>query len=61
MCRAVRCKTCAKTTWAGCGQHINQVKAGVPEGEWCPGGHSEAEKIASTRSGGFFGKLLERR
>ena len=33
MCRAVRCKTCAKTTWAGCGQHINQVKAGVPAGE----------------------------
>ena len=30
MCRAVRCKTCGKTTWAGCGQHVDQVKAGVP-------------------------------
>ena len=27
MCRAKRCPTCGKTTWAGCGQHINQVKA----------------------------------
>ena len=30
MCRAVRCKTCGKTTWAGCGQHVSQVMAGVP-------------------------------
>lgn len=21
MCRPVTCKTCGKTTWAGCGQH----------------------------------------
>ncbi len=62
MCRAVRCKTCGKTTWAGCGQHIAKVKAGVPAGHWCPGGHSKAEKAAASGSNGgsFFGKLFGR-
>jgi len=62
MCRAARCKTCGKTTWAGCGQHISNVKASVPEGQWCPGGHSKAEKAATAKGsrGGFFGKLLIR-
>ncbi len=37
MCRAVRCKKCGKTTWAGCGQHVARVKASVPGEQWCPG------------------------
>ena len=37
MCRAVTCKTCGKTTWAGCGQHVDQVMRGVPAGQRCPG------------------------
>jgi len=52
MCRAVTCKTCRKTTWAGCGQHDAQVKAGVPAGDWCAG-HAEPE-----RSGGWFNRLF---
>ena len=63
MCRAVRCKTCNKTTWTGCGQHIAGVKAGVPAGQWCPGGHSKDEKKAATGSssaGSFFDKLFGR-
>lgn len=43
MCRAVTCKVCGKTTWAGCGQHIAQVKATVPAAQWCGGKHTEAE------------------
>lgn len=35
MCRPVTCTNCGKTTWAGCGQHIEQVKATVPAGQWC--------------------------
>lgn len=35
MCRPVQCKNCQKTTWAGCGQHVNQVKQTVPSGQWC--------------------------
>jgi len=63
MCRAVRCKTCGKTTWAGCGQHIASVKARVPDRQWCAGGHSKAEKAAASGSGdgaSFFGKLFGR-
>lgn len=56
MCRPTTCKTCGKTTWAGCGQHIDSVKASVPAGQWC-GGHS-AEETASR--GGWFSRLLGR-
>lgn len=37
MCRAVQCRVCGKTTWAGCGSHIAAVKATVPAGQWCAG------------------------
>ena len=37
MCHPKRCRTCGKTTWAGCGQHVAQVKARVPADQWCPG------------------------
>jgi hypothetical protein len=56
MCRPVKCKTCGKTTWAGCGQHVAQVKASVPSGQWCTG-HQRAEGQAG---GGFFGRLFGR-
>lgn len=35
MCRAVTCKQCQKTTWAGCGAHVEQVLARVPEAQRC--------------------------
>ncbi|GAA3666705.1 hypothetical protein GCM10022237_28420 [Nocardioides ginsengisoli] len=40
MCRPVRCRTCGKTTWSGCGQHVAAVKATVPADQWC-GGHEQ--------------------
>lgn len=61
MCRAVACKVCGKTTWAGCGQHIDAVKSKVPAGQWCNGKHSAAETSAAQQnSGGFFSKLFGR-
>lgn len=42
MCHAVRCRTCHKTTWSGCGAHIAQVKARVPTDQWCDGHTTEA-------------------
>lgn len=35
MCKPVDCASCGKTTWAGCGEHIADVKAGVPDEQWC--------------------------
>jgi len=55
MCRPIRCKTCGKTTWAGCGQHVSQVRAAVPADRWCPG-HPKDER---TR-GRFLGKIFRR-
>ncbi|MDN6793882.1 MAG: hypothetical protein L0L69_02250 [Propionibacterium sp.] len=49
MCRAVTCKTCGKTTWAGCGHHVDEVRRKVPAGQWCPGHHQEAPLPASPR------------
>ena len=64
MCRPVTCKVCNKTTWAGCGNHISQVKATVPSGQWCNGKHSQYEikQAQETRAaqGGFFQRLFGR-
>jgi hypothetical protein len=59
MCRPVRCKTCGKTTWAGCGQHVAQVKASVPAGQWCAG-HSTGDSTGNTAAPrqGRLAKLL---
>ncbi len=55
MCRAVTCKKCQKTTWAGCGQHVDQVMRGVPVSQRCRG--HEQEKPTGK---GFFAKLFGR-
>ncbi|HRV57766.1 hypothetical protein [Phycicoccus elongatus] len=53
MCRAVTCRKCGKTTWAGCGQHVDQVLRGVPQGQRCQGHQDEPGQ-------GFFSKLFGR-
>ena len=53
MCRAVTCRRCGKTTWAGCGQHVDSVMRGVPSADRCPG-HDK------TYSGGFMSRLFGR-
>lgn len=58
MCRPATCKTCGKTTWAGCGQHVDQVMAGVPRSERCPGHVGTQETVAAGSS--FFSRLLGR-
>lgn len=55
MCRPVPCKTCGKTTWAGCGNHIDQVKASVAPGQWC---NCPRNDSTSTNSQGFFSRIF---
>ena len=55
MCRAVTCKKCGKTTWAGCGRHIDQVLARVPRADRC------ASHPRETGQGGLLGKLFGRK
>ena len=56
MCRPVQCKNCGKTTWAGCGQHVDQVKANVPAGRWCTCPRDAS--AAAQRRGGFLARLF---
>ncbi|KAH6890357.1 hypothetical protein B0T10DRAFT_560872 [Thelonectria olida] len=35
MCYGATCPTCSKKSWRGCGSHIPQALAGVPENQWC--------------------------
>lgn len=41
MCYPTLCATCGRTTWRGCGKHVADVRAGVPDDQWCPG-HADA-------------------
>jgi hypothetical protein len=38
MCSAVRCHRCGKVTWTGCGLHVEDVLAVVPQEERCARG-----------------------
>lgn len=51
MCQQTTCRRCGKTTWAGCGQHVDQVMRGVPRAQRCDGHEAEPR---------FFAKLFAR-
>jgi hypothetical protein len=53
MCSAAFCRTCGRTTWSGCGQHIAQVRATVHADDWCAGHPDEP-------ADGWLGRLLSR-
>ena len=44
MCQPVPCQVCGKTTWAGCGDHVDEVRAMVRPEDWCPG-HDEQPTV----------------
>jgi hypothetical protein len=35
MCHPVRCASCGKTTWSGCGLHVDDVMANVAPDQRC--------------------------
>ncbi|PFG41567.1 hypothetical protein ATJ88_0209 [Isoptericola jiangsuensis] len=53
MCQPTLCRTCGKTTWAGCGMHVDDVRRSVPAAQWC-GGHDEPR----AGGGGFLSRLF---
>ncbi|WP_344295828.1 hypothetical protein [Agromyces neolithicus] len=53
MCSPVTCSVCGKTTWAGCGQHVDQVMRGIPLNQRCAGHRNEP-------STGFLARLFGR-
>ncbi len=64
MCRAVKCSSCGKTTWAGCGAHVDQVMANVPAADRCrcrengaPPADGGQGKPSASGKGGLFSFL----
>jgi len=56
MCRPATCRTCDKPTYAGCGQHVEQVLANVPKNQRC----KCAPGVRQTGGGGWLAKLFGR-
>ncbi len=56
MCRSTTCRTCGKKSWAGCGQHVEQVMAGVPTAQRCPG----HPKTQSPQGQNWWARLMRR-
>lgn len=56
MCYPVTCSTCSKTTWGGCGSHVDSVMRSVPASDRC----DCAENSAPPAKAGFFGSLFGR-
>ncbi|AOZ73243.1 hypothetical protein BK816_08065 [Boudabousia tangfeifanii] len=60
MCRPVTCKKCGKTTWAGCGQHVDQVFKNVPVSQRCTCDKDAKKNGESSQNGGLFSRLFGR-
>lgn len=41
MCQRAVCRKCQGATYRGCGQHVEQVLAGVPQSQRCTCGQKE--------------------
>ena len=57
MCREITCPTCGQPGWAGCGRHVDQVLAHVPEDERCSCGAGAAKSVSS---GSWLSRILGR-
>src|SRR5690606_25903259 len=55
MCSPATCKRCGKTTWSGCGQHVDQVMKRVPVAQRC-----SCTPSTETEPKGFFSSLFRR-
>ncbi|MFV0260298.1 MAG: hypothetical protein ACK5PP_17835 [Acidimicrobiales bacterium] len=53
MCRPATCPQCGKATYAGCGQHIEQVLGNVPPEKRC-----SCDAAGGGRAGGFLRRIL---
>lgn len=54
MCSPTTCRTCSKTTWAGCGQHVDRVMRNVPSSQQCTCSADQRE------TGGLLARLFGR-
>lgn len=56
MCSPATCPTCGKATWTGCGNHVEQALAGVPQAQRCQGHSGSAQQASGSVFGRMFGR-----
>lgn len=54
MCSRVKCRSCNKPTWSGCGDHIEEALAGVAKKDRC----QCAGNAAVSSGSGFFSRIF---
>jgi hypothetical protein len=47
MCYPVSCRACGKTTWDGCGQHVDEVMTNVQASQRCTCGTDLVDTIGN--------------
>jgi hypothetical protein len=55
MCMPAKCGSCGKATYSGCGMHVEQVLAGVPESRRCD---CRSNASSGDQSSSFWKRLL---
>lgn len=61
MCRPVACKKCGKTTWAGCGEHVDSVMASIPTNDRCRCSDDAKSSVGAQKSSaGWLASLFGR-
>jgi hypothetical protein len=60
MCKRVDCPKCGKPTFAGCGQHVEQVLGNVPKDQRCKchEARSASQGSAAPSGGGLLSRLF---
>lgn len=58
MCRATTCNNCHKTTWAGCGNHVDEVMSTVPYAQRCTCNPQTTAEARANKGGGFLSNLF---
>ncbi len=58
MCRPATCNKCTKTTWQGCGEHIDAVMVNVPQQDQCVCAPDIYPESIPVQSGGFLTQLF---
>jgi hypothetical protein len=58
MCQRVKCSSCGKPTYAGCGAHVEQVLADVPKEDRCKCRDKTKTGASEGDRGGLFQRLF---
>ena len=61
MCSPVKCRNCGKTTWSGCGRHVDQVMSHVPKSQQCVCDRNSRPKSGTGNGTGTFAGFFAKR